>query len=162
MSDQQRQLRKVLGTFATGVTIVGVTDKEGRPAGLTANSFTSVSLDPPLVLVCIHQNADCRSALVSATHFAVNVLSSRQRHLSHRFATKHPDKWSDVRYETGVFGVPLLPQSIAQIECETVRIYEEGDHLIMIGHVLRADHDTAGEPLIFYSGNYAGLNPAQK
>lgn len=158
MSSQHEDLRHILRSFATGVTIISTTDSNGLPKGLTVNSFTSVSLDPPLVLFCIDRNADCFPALVNASHFGVNVLASWQKPLSTRFATRSTAKWSGVAYDKGKSGVPLLGGCLAHLECAKDSSHSGGDHIIMVGRVLRAYRGNSEEPLIFFAGQYSTLN----
>jgi len=148
-----RTLRRALGLFATGVTVVTTRAEDGRRVGVTANSFTSVSLDPPLVLWCLDGSARSRPAFESAGHFAVNVLSAGQHFLSRHFATPADDKFASVACEDGPGGVPLLPGVVAHFLCRNVRQVEAGDHVIMIGEV-ETFETFEGEPLVFHSGSY--------
>ena len=111
-----RTLRDALGCFATGVTVVTCFDADGRPFGLTANSFTSVSLDPPLLLVCIHKEANCAGALESSEHFAVNVLQTGQQPASIRFSTRQEDRFGANDWSRGEFGSPVLQESLGVFE----------------------------------------------
>jgi flavin reductase (DIM6/NTAB) family NADH-FMN oxidoreductase RutF len=148
--------RRVLGHFATGVTVLTACDSEGRPAGLTASAFTSVSLDPPLVLVCVDHKSQSFPALRESRGFAVNVLTADQQDLSRRFASTRLDKFEGLTHSPGEFGAPLLEGVLAQIECETVGTYVQGDHTIFVGRVERA-RVGSGEPLLYYRGQYDGL-----
>jgi len=154
----ERTLRDALGSFATGVTVVTCVDGEGRPFGLTVNSFTSVSLDPPLLLVCISRRARCRTALAEATHFAVNVLQTGQQPASIRFSTRDEDRFGATPWSTGETGAPLLMDSLAVFECERHAIHEGGDHDILVGHVLRASFDPNLDPLLYFRGRYRRLH----
>ena len=151
------RLREALGNFVTGVTVV-TTRHGGGVHGLTANSFTSVSLDPPLVLFSLSCTADCFDAFEQSDYFAVNVLRSDQEALSNRFATKDIDKWSKVRWRPGHGGCPLLDGAIATFECRVTTRHEGGDHVIYVGEVLRFDHGPEGEPLVFFRGRYAAVS----
>ncbi|MBP2327874.1 flavin reductase (DIM6/NTAB) family NADH-FMN oxidoreductase RutF [Kibdelosporangium banguiense] len=148
-----RELRSALGHYATGVTVITACTPSGQRIGVTANSFTSVSLEPPLVSWCPAKRAPSLPDLKQATHFAVNVLASGQHHLSQQFATPAPDKFAGVPIIDGICGVPLIEGALARFECRTVRWVDAGDHLICIGEVER--FDTAhGDPLVFHAGSY--------
>ena len=154
----QRTLRDALGSFATGVTVVTCVDEGGRPFGLTVNSFTSVSLDPPLLLVCIAKNARCSPALARARHFAVNVLQTGQRPASIRFSTRDEDRFGTTPWSIGETGAPLLMDSLAVFECEHHAAHDAGDHQILTGRVLRASFDPAMDPLLYFRGSYRRLH----
>src|SRR5688500_2564601 len=126
-----RTLRDALGCFATGVTVVTCLDGEGRPVGLTANSLTSVSLDPPLLLVCIAKAAASAAALVAAQNFAVNVLQTGQRPASIRFSTRDEDRFGTTPWSCGESGAPILKDSLGVFECEAFAVHEGGDHHIL-------------------------------
>ncbi len=148
-----RDFRTTLGQFATGVTVVTTRTPQGAKVGMTANSFTSVSMDPPLVLWCPSKFAPSLPDFESATHFAINVLESSQHVLSRQFATPADDKFAGVNISEGVAGLPLLDGSVATFECRTVARHEAGDHVIYVGEVekyARAD----GDPLVFHAGAY--------
>lgn len=148
-----RQFRNALGAFATGVTVVTTRDGE-CDIGLTANSFNSVSLDPPMVLWSLAKNANSLKAFTDNDHFAVHVLSDRQEALSNRFAKRGTDKFADLALERGHGGVPLLADCSARFECRTAYRYEGGDHVIFVGEVLTFEH-FARPPLVYQSGSYA-------
>lgn len=155
-----RALRGALGMFVTGVTIVTKIDADGQPRGLTANSFTSVSLDPPLVLVCIARGTASHDTFQGPGGFAINVLSDAQRELSDRFASKSPDKFAGVDYRLGIGGAPVIDASLAWLDCATERIIEAGDHIIVIGRV--ADFGAgAGRPLAYCQGAYLSFGAEQ-
>jgi flavin reductase (DIM6/NTAB) family NADH-FMN oxidoreductase RutF len=149
--------RRVLGHFAAGVTIITTTDGEGKPTGLTATAFTSVSLDPPLVLVCVSHKSQSYPALLERKQFAVNFLRRDQEDLSRRFATSRLDKFDGIPHRTGPLGLPILTEALAHVECVTVNQHVEGDHTILIGRVDGCDTATGGEPLLYFRGHYAGL-----
>ena len=153
-----RTLRDALGCFATGVTIVTARGPDGVPFGLTANSFTSVSLDPPLLLVCVANTSNSALGLRSAGHFAVNVLQAEQRDASGRFAGKGPDRFAATPWFEGETGVPLLEHSLCSFECRQNAIYEAGDHFILIGEVVRAQFEPQREPLLYFRGQYRALH----
>lgn len=148
-----RELRQAFGQFATGVTVVTSRSEDGHRVGMTANSFTSVSMDPPLVLWCPNKNAPSLDDFMLGTHFAINVLAADQHHLSRQFATPAEDKFADVSCRDGLAGVPVLDGAVATFECRTVSTYDAGDHVIMLGEIERFDAP-GGEPLVFHSGFY--------
>jgi flavin reductase (DIM6/NTAB) family NADH-FMN oxidoreductase RutF len=148
--------RAALRQFPTGVTVVTTCEDDGSPAGLTANAFTSVSLDPPLVLVCIDRAATAHPALVARGWFAVNVLAKGQEHLSRRFATSGEDKFAGVAFHTGGGGLPLLEGVVAVLECRVVYRYDGGDHTIFVGLVEHAGVN-GGQPLVYHGGRYHHL-----
>lgn len=151
--------RRVLGHFATGVTVITTCDTDGRPAGLTASAFTSVSLEPPLVLVCVDHKSQSFPALVDSGRFAVNILKLGQEAISRRFASTRLDKFDEVAFRVSELGLPLIEGSLAQLECTTVSTYAEGDHTIFVGRVERAETGT-GEPLLYCRGQYDRLSGA--
>ena len=148
------ELRQTLGSFATGVVVATTLDARGNPKGFTANSFTSVSLDPPLVLVCVDKRASCYPAFAGTAHFAVNILCEAQQHVSRAFASKSPDKFADMPWVPGVTGSPIFPDSTAWLDCELHNRVEAGDHLIVIGRVLSFGHSPAKPPLGYHRGSY--------
>jgi len=149
-------LRRVMGGFATGVTVVTTCDPGGRPAGLTANAVTSVSLEPPLVLVCVDRRAECHPHFLATGRFVVNILAADQEPLSSRFARSGTDKFAGIAYETTPEGLPLLPDTLGRLDCRIVTTHEGGDHVIHVGQVERAEA-REGEPLLFFRGRYARL-----
>lgn len=149
----QRHLRHALGRFATGVTVITTRTPDGKLEGLTANSFSAVSLDPPLVLWSLRRNAPSLQSFLDSGYFAVNVLASNQSDLSRHFATPAKDKFVACSYRPGLGGCPLLPDTLAGFECSTEHTVIGGDHLIFIGRVRRAAY-REGEPLIFSAGQY--------
>lgn len=154
----ERTLRDALGSFATGVTVVTCVDEQGRPFGLTVNSFTSVSLDPPLLLVCVARHTRCAPALAAADNFAVNVLQTGQQPASIRFSTRNEDRFGTTAWGTGETGAPLLMDSLAVFECERHALHEGGDHDILLGRVVRASFDPTMDPLLFFRGRYRRLH----
>ena len=159
MSIDQRELRNAFGCFATGVTIVTTLDRGGERVGITANSFTSLSLEPPLILFCIDATINSFEAFESCRHFNINVLREDQVDLSHNFARASDDKWQGIEHGYGENGCPSFGGTLATLECDKHAMYEGGDHLIMVGRVTRLDYDN-GEcrPLLFYKGSYAQLD----
>jgi 3-hydroxy-9,10-secoandrosta-1,3,5(10)-triene-9,17-dione monooxygenase reductase component len=149
-----RQFRDALGAFATGVTIVTTRDQSQHDVGLTANSFNSVSLDPPMVLWSLSKTSLNLAAFIAAKHFAVHVLASDQDNLSTVFARRGIDKFAGLILDRGVGNVPLLEGCSARFECRTEFQYEGGDHVIFVGQVEKFDHFNRA-PLLFHSGRYA-------
>ena len=153
-----RTLRDALGCFATGVTVVTCLDEEEIPAGLTVNSFTSVSLEPPLLLVCLHKQAASAPALVAASHFAINVLQTGQRPASITFSTRGEDRFGCTPWSQGEAGAPILEESLCVFECERYAVYDGGDHHILVGQVVKASFDAGLDPLLFFRGSYRRLH----
>lgn len=156
MSIDADLFRAVLGRFATGVTIVTVRDGDGRDHGMTVSAFSSLSLEPPLVLVCIGNDATMAPAMRSAESFGVNVLSAGQEALSRRFAGPIDDRFADVSLTRGSLGNVMLDDVLASLECRVVARHPAGDHVIVVGEVdSGAIRD--GRPLLYYRGGYAQL-----
>ncbi|PKB14341.1 flavin reductase (DIM6/NTAB) family NADH-FMN oxidoreductase RutF [Novosphingobium kunmingense] len=153
-----RTLRDAMGCFATGVTIVTACDAQGTPIGLTANSFTSVSLDPPLLLVCIANTAGTAPILREASHFGVNVLQTSQQPASNRFAGKGEDRFAATPWTPGETGVPLLDGSLVSFECRRHAVHDGGDHFILVGKVVRAAFEPRRDPLLYFRGKYRRLH----
>lgn len=154
LEDHARRFRNALGAFATGVTIVTTRDDQGRDIGLTANSFNSVSLDPPMVLWSLAKNARSLPAFLAASHFAVHVLAADQEELSLRFASRGSEKFAGLDLERGASQVPLLRNCSARFQCRTAFRHEGGDHVIFVGAVESFDQ-SARPPLVFHGGRYA-------
>jgi flavin reductase (DIM6/NTAB) family NADH-FMN oxidoreductase RutF len=148
--------RRTCAQFATGVTVVTTVDAEGHPHGLTVNSFSSVSLEPPLVLVSIDLRNAILGHFISSSWFAINVLAEDQEDLSRRFSSPSENRFLGVGWQPGVSGVPLLESVLAQLECSVVRTFEAGDHAVLIGEV-RAARYREGNPLIFFDSGYRAL-----
>ncbi|MDG5496936.1 flavin reductase family protein [Niveispirillum sp. BGYR6] len=157
-ADDRRALRSLLGQFATGVTIVTTRAADGRKVGLTANSFTSVSLDPPLVLWCLGNNAPSMRDFLTAEHFAIHVLAEEQNGLSQHFATPSADKFAGVAHGETAEGVPVLHGTLATLLCRQHDRVEAGDHVIFIGRIERFDL-AGGAPLLFHAGQYRSSAP---
>ncbi|WP_205791198.1 flavin reductase family protein [Burkholderia sp. Ac-20353] len=151
------QLRAAFGQFPTGVTVITTRAADGRKVGLTANSFSSLSLDPPLVLWSLRKAAPSCADFVASTHFAINILAHDQIDLSRRFATPHADKFDGVLHvASGAGGVPCLEGASARFVCRNVSQYEGGDHLIFIGRI--EQFDAFGKaPLVFHAGQYRAI-----
>jgi flavin reductase (DIM6/NTAB) family NADH-FMN oxidoreductase RutF len=149
------QFRSALGMFATGVTIVTARADDGRCVGLTANSFNSVSLAPPLVLWSLSRSAGSMPAFARGSHYAVHILAASQHALAERFASKAVlDRFEGVPWECGAHDVPLIEGAAAVFECFNRSQYEEGDHVIFVGEVERCRVDAQATPLIFHGGRY--------
>ncbi|MDD2058950.1 flavin reductase family protein [Pseudomonas sp. GD03860] len=146
--------RTALGTFTTGVTIITTQAEDGSPVGITANSFNSVSLNPPLVLWSLSKKARSLPIFSNGKHWNVHVLSTEQEQLSGRFATQGEDKFAEIQFDDGVSEAPLLQDCTARFQCRTAFQYEGGDHVIFVGEVLAFDHSERA-PLAFQSGQYA-------
>ena len=150
------EFRSAMSRFASGVTIVTTRTEDRKPNGLTVSSFASLSLEPPLVLVCIDKHASIHDLLLEGRYFAVNVLAEDQEILSRRFASRDTDRFSGTGYVDGMTGVPILSDVLAAIECRIVHTYPGGDHTIVVGEVEHAIvHD--GKPLVYFRGGYAQL-----
>jgi flavin reductase (DIM6/NTAB) family NADH-FMN oxidoreductase RutF len=149
----RRDFRRALGQFATGVTVVTARALDGRKIGVTVNSFSSVSLNPPLILWSLSREAPSFNDFTHAPGFAINILESGQHHLSRQFSTPLPDKFAGVEHEESRDGIPLLKGVIAQLLCRKVKQYDGGDHVIFMGEVEQYTY-SAGEPLVFHSGRY--------
>lgn len=155
----KRELRDALGMFATGVTIITSCTRDNELLGITANSFNSVSLDPPLVLFSLARQAHSLNKFEGSDFFAVNVLKSDQRKLSDRFARPAADKWTGVDYHTGVTKCPLFAGCLATFECYTRFHYDGGDHVIFVGEAFNMQIGEPGRPLLYYMGAYRDLVP---
>jgi flavin reductase (DIM6/NTAB) family NADH-FMN oxidoreductase RutF len=153
---EKQQFRRICGKFASGITVATVLDAAGAPHGMTANSFTSVSLNPPLVLVCVDHRARILEHFRIGEHFGVNILGASQRHFSDKFAGSGYDRFEGVEWHAGQTGVPLLPDVLATIECARMKVVTAGDHDIVIGEVLHANCQD-GDPLVFYGSQYRCL-----
>ncbi len=145
--------RRACGHFATGVAIAATLDSSGNPHGLTINSFTSVSLTPPLILICIDYRAAVLAHFQSATHFGLSFLSALQQDLSNRFALKPDCRFEGTEWKPGATGVPLMVGCLASLECRVDRTIDAGDHMILLAEVEAAELE-GGQPLLYYSGRY--------
>ena len=153
-------MRRAMGQFATGVTIITTVTGEGQPAGCTVSAFSSLSLDPPLVLVCIDQGRLMHEQLTGAPGYIVNVLRTDQRDLAVRFAGRGEDRFNGLRTTAGRHGIPLIDGAIAHIQCDLHSVLDGGDHAIVVGRV-RALATQAGDPLLYAQGAFLDLPPAQ-
>lgn len=150
----QRELRSVLGTFVTGVTVVTTRDAEGHAHGVTANSFSSVSLDPPLVLWSQALSSRSHPAFRDSEHFAVNIMADDQVAVSNHFAKSRDDKFATIAHSDGLGGSPVIDGCAAHLECTKVAAYPGGDHMVFVGRVERIAHRPASKPLAFGGGRY--------
>ena len=145
--------------FATGVTIVTARAPDGAVVGLTASSFNSVSLTPPLVLWSLAQAAASLPAFSKGSHYAINVLAADQKTLAERFALRGSDRWNGVEFSDGLGGAPLLHGAAATFECFNRSRYEEGDHVIFVGEVERCGFRRGASPLLFHGGRFYTEHP---
>lgn len=152
----QQEFRNALGGFATGVTIITTLGKNGQKVGMTANSFNSVSLTPPLILWSIGKNTNCYEDFMAADAFAVHVLAQDQQDLSNRFATTGIDRFADLDCLEGLSGVPVLPHYSVCFQCAVAQKYDGGDHTIITGEVMQFT-DNQLQPLVFYRGKYHSI-----
>ena len=146
--------RAALGMFATGVTVVTARGPDGAPVGVTANSFNSVSLSPPLVLWSLARIAGSMPAFERGSHYAINILAAEQHALAIRFGKKAIDRFAGVRFREGAGGAPVLEGAAAVFECFNRSRYEEGDHVIFVGEVEHCERREGAQPLIFHGGRY--------
>lgn len=150
--------RAVLGRYATGVAIVTTVGHDGYPVGLTVNSFTSVSLDPPLVLFCLDRQAGSGPAFAATDCFAVNILGTHQAPVSARFADPAAERFAEDRTLTWETGAPILAHALAALDCRIHARYDGGDHVILVGRVLRAEVVDDAAPLVYWRGEYRALD----
>ena len=151
-----RQFRTALGDYATGVTIITTLDAAGQALGLTVNSFTSVSLDPPLVLWSIDKSSPLFDGFMQADHYAVHVLRQDQRELAQNFSDDDAARFAEMTYESGIAGLPLLENYSTLLQCEVKNRHIEGDHVILVGRVIGISNESAA-PLLFHQGRYNRL-----
>lgn len=155
----QNEFRRSLGLFASGITVVTTRDADGKLHGITVSAFCSVSLNPPLILICIDVNTGSHRALTQTDSFVVNLLREDQQHLSDRFASFSPDRFETVKYHDGIDNLPVLEDALANLECRKVNSHLNGDHTIFVGQIERATIND-GEPLVYFQGNYRKLKTA--
>lgn len=153
---QPSELRAFAGNFATGVAVVTTRDAGGRCFGLTMNAVTSLSLNPPLLLICLDNASSTLRALEESNHFCLHFLAADQQPISNLFSTKVEDKFASLTYSIGEFGSPVLFGVVAAGECQVASKYPGGDHTIVVGAV-RAMSVSGGEPLLYHRGQYASL-----
>lgn len=158
-SFSSNHFRAALGMFATGVTIVTARSSSGALIGLTANSFNSVSMSPPLVLWSLANSAASLSDFRAVTHYAINVLSITQKDLALRFASRTEDRFAGVQFSEGAGGAPIIQGSVASFECFNRSRYDEGDHVIFVGEVEHCHYTAGAAPLLFHGGKFFTEHP---
>ena len=161
MQNFNKDFRRALGSFPTGVTVVTTMDKNNKPIGFTANSFTSVSLNPHLILICIGKNSSNIQSFTQAEYFAISILSHNQRQISITFANPSDDRFAEVKWEKKETGSPIISDSVAWFDCKKKQSIDAGDHIILIGQVLNFAAST-NIPLVFLQGNYVNPDLGQK
>jgi flavin reductase (DIM6/NTAB) family NADH-FMN oxidoreductase RutF len=159
MAIETQELRRVMGHFATGVTVITTTDQSGNPNGLTANAFMSLSLSPPLVLISVDKGATCYGCFALQNGFTVNFLSEDQEEISRRFATKGADKFADLKWHAGSNGAAIIDGALGFVECKITEAHDGGDHTIVIGEIINVQA-TGDRPLLFFKGKYQRLPAA--
>ena len=156
MPVSEADFRNALSRFPSGVTVVTTKDAAGNLHGITVSAFCSVSLAPPMVLICIEKATASHDSFAESGVFVVNVLSELQRHLSERFAAPADDKFSDVEFHPGIAGVPVLNHALANVECRLKNAYDGGDHTIFLGEVERVTIGD-GDPLVYFHHDYTSV-----
>ncbi|MSP40260.1 MAG: flavin reductase [Deltaproteobacteria bacterium] len=156
MAIDAQELRRVMGHFVTGVTVITTQDKEGAPQGLTANAFMSLSLDPPLVIISVDKKATCYACFEPGNGYTVNYLAEDQEEISKRFATKGVDKFADLKWQAGSNGAAVLDGVLGSVECKITDCYDGGDHTIVVGEILNVAAN-GDRPLVFFKGKYQRL-----
>jgi flavin reductase (DIM6/NTAB) family NADH-FMN oxidoreductase RutF len=159
MAIEQVKFRKALSYFASGVTVI-TTQHVGQYHGTTVSSFCSLSLDPPLILVCLDLKSTSHDLISESGVFGVNILAEQDQWLSRHFALRTPDKFSDVLYHLGQVGVPLLDNALATLECRVISRYPGGDHSIFIGEVVTSSIASDKQPLLYFGSKYNRLAPS--
>ncbi len=157
MSISKQEFRSALSRFASGVTVITTKDNNGKLYGITVSAFCSVSLTPPLILVCIEKNTGSHHAFLESGAFVVNILREDQQHLSDHFASHLEDKFAEIPYQKGIENLPVLENALANLECRIHNSYEGGDHTIFVGEIENIT-TTDGNPLVYFHGNYRKLN----
>jgi flavin reductase (DIM6/NTAB) family NADH-FMN oxidoreductase RutF len=156
---EEARFREVMGHFATGVAVVTARDGEGHPVGLTVSALTSVSLKPTLLLICVHRNAESHDALIKGGLFAANILADHQGSLAMDFAQLPPEeRFQGLEVEEAPLGSPLIPSTLAWLECRIQEVWPGGDHSVILGEVV-ACQSHGGEPLLFYQSQLRGRMP---
>ena len=154
------EFRRACGRFSTGVAIASVLDAQGTPHGLTVSSFTSASLEPPLVLICLGHRVSVIDAFRASAHFGINVLAEGQRDLAERFSRKGQDRFDGLNWRRGKTGVPILAGVLAAIECAVRQRFTAGDHDVFVGEMVAA-RETGGAPLIHFASHYRRLDASR-
>ena len=159
MTVDSKEFRNTVGCFATGITVITTLEADGTPVGLTANSFTSLSLDPPMVLFCLDRKIQSFDAFIVGGGFGINILSAEQKEVSKRFAESGPEKWVGFEYDKGQNGCPILRGCLANLEGCVTSLFDGGDHVIVAGEVKNlVSSGLDVKPIIFYRGGYADLS----
>ncbi len=153
MAISKDEFRDSLGRFASGVTVVTTKDGSGKLHGLTVSAFCSVSLEPPLILICIDKQIGSHHALKDSQHFVVNILSENQQHLSNQFASKRENKFEGISFQTGIADLPVLDGCLVNLECSLRHCYDGGDHTIFVGEIQQT-YVSDGNPLTYFHGHY--------
>ncbi len=157
---EAERFRSVMSHFATGITVVTGADAEGQGVGLTANAFTSVSLRPPLILVCLANESRSREVFLATSRFAVGILRSGDEALAHRFAGDTRDaRFDDLAFRTEVTGAPVLDRALAWLDCRLWDSVEAGDHTVLFGEVMACGVSGDADPLVFFQGSYRTVTP---
>lgn len=151
------EFRAALGRFASGVTVVTTKDNAGKLHGMTVSAFCSVSMNPPLILICVMKTTPCHYAFEESRVFVVNVLSENQQYLSNHFASRHHDKFEGIDFSEGVFGIPVLNNCLVNLECTLRHSYDGGDHSIFVGEIQKATVQD-GKPLAYFHGKYREIS----
>jgi flavin reductase (DIM6/NTAB) family NADH-FMN oxidoreductase RutF len=159
MAIESQELRRVMGHFATGVTVITTKDQSGKPNGLTANAFMSLSLNPPLVVISVDKGATCYACFELQNAFTVNFLSEDQEEISRLFATKGADKFADLKWHAGRNGAAIIDGALGHVECTISECHDGGDHTIVVGEIVNASA-TGERPLLFFKGKYQRLPTA--
>ena len=157
MPIEKNELRRIMGHFATGVTVITTVSKDAAPFGLTANAFMSVSLEPPLLLISVDKKAESYPHFEQSRVFTINILRDDQEGLSRRFAVSGGNKFEGIAYRRGANNVPILEDTLAHIECRLYASYDGGDHTLYLGEILEAE-TREGKPLLFYRGGYRAFS----
>ncbi len=157
MSISNEEFRRALSQFASGVTVVTLKDKDNNPHGITVSAFCSVSMNPPLILVCIDNEAGSHYAFHESQRFVVNILSERQATHSNQFASPIPDKFINIHHHEGLGGIPVIKDSLVNLECKLVNTLEAGDHTIFVGEIENT-HIGEGKPLVYHAGDYRKID----
>ena len=162
MSFNSREFRNCLGSFATGVSVISAYNQEKEPCGVTVNSFSSVSLSPPLILFCLGKDTYHHDSFINTDYFGVNILSERQRSISQAFARSIAQPWDEVSYKNSTYGSPCFKDNHGFMECERYAVYDGGDHSIILGKVLHLETGKSDFPLLYYQGKYHNIGHSIK
>lgn len=157
MTISKQEFRSALSLFASGVTVVTTKDNDGKLHGITVSAFCSVSLTPPLVLICIEKDTGSHHAFEQSRVFVINILRENQQHISNHFASPLENKFNGISYRTGIEDLPVLENALANLECRLRHAYDGGDHTIFVGEIEKATVSD-GNPLLYFHGNYREIN----